>query len=84
MPYPQIPFKAIVMHGQNQPSNEFDKAEGWVIMDGAASSVFVGTKFFWQYHPKIYAINEKEWSSSYGAMSRICPIRKLVSPRPTK
>ncbi len=60
MPYPQIPFKAIVMHSQNQPSNEFDKAEGWVIMDGAASSVFVGSKFFWQYHPKIYAINEKE------------------------
>ena len=60
MPYPWVPFKAQIIHGKGQPSNEFDKAEGWVEMRGGKGSVFVGSKFFWQYHPKIYALNRNE------------------------
>ncbi|MCE5252512.1 hypothetical protein LLG96_20105 [bacterium] len=58
MPYPHIPFKAMVIHGKGQPSNEFDRAEGSVIMTGKQSSLFFGSKFFWQYHPKIYALDK--------------------------
>jgi hypothetical protein len=60
MPYPWVPFKAQVIHGKGQPSNEFDKAEGWVEMFGVKGSLFVGSKYFWQYHPKIYALNKNE------------------------
>ncbi|MFC1608210.1 hypothetical protein ACFL47_09585, partial [Candidatus Latescibacterota bacterium] len=60
MPFPRMPFRAMVMHGQNQPIHEFDKAEGWVVMKGASSSLFLGSKFFWQYHPKAFALNGKE------------------------
>jgi len=57
MPYPHIPFKAMVIHGKNRPVREFEKAEGWVTMTGEKGSVFLGSKFFWQYHPKIYAVD---------------------------
>lgn len=60
MPYPRTPFKAQVIHGTGQPSNEFEKAEGWVEMRGGKGSLLVGSKFFWQYHPKIYALNQNE------------------------
>lgn len=60
MPYPQVPFKAQVIHGKGQPSNEFEKAEGWVQMSGEKGSLFLGSKYFWQYHPKIIALNKNK------------------------
>jgi len=60
MPYPRIPFKAYVIHGRNTPSDEFGKAEGWVTLSGSAHSLFFGSKYFWQYHPKMYALNKNE------------------------
>ena len=60
MPFPRVPFKAQVIHDKGQPSNEFEKAEGWVEMTGAKGSLFLGSKFFWQYHPKVIALNKNE------------------------
>lgn len=58
MPYPFTPFRASVIQGKNRPAYEFEKAEGWVEMSGAKGNVFFGSKYFWQYHPKIYALNK--------------------------
>lgn len=60
MPYPHVPFQASVIHGQGQPAAVAEKAEGWVEMAGAKGKVFLGSKFFWQYHPKVYAVGKKE------------------------
>ncbi len=60
MPFPHIPFQAQVIHGQGAPAASFDKAEGWVEISGAKGRVFWGSKFFWQYHPKIFAVNTNE------------------------
>jgi hypothetical protein len=60
MPYPVVPFQAAVIHGKAQPSATAEKAEGWVEMTGAKGKVFLGSKFFWQYHPKIFAVNRNE------------------------
>jgi len=60
MPYPVVPFKAAVLHGGNQPVAEFEKAAGWAVMDGGAGSVFIGGKYFWQYHPKVIALDKRE------------------------
>lgn len=59
MPYPQTPFKASIIHGKAAPEKEFDKASGWVTMNGQSGSLFFGSKYFWQYHPKIYAVDKK-------------------------
>jgi len=60
MPYPVTPFKAAVLHGKSGTVHEFEKAEGWVSMSGLQSSLFFGSKFFWQYHPKIFALDKNE------------------------
>jgi hypothetical protein len=58
MPYPYVPFKASVIHGMKQPAAEFEKAEGWVEMTGQKGNLFFGSKYFWQYHPKVYALDK--------------------------
>ncbi|MBN1291258.1 MAG: hypothetical protein JXB48_05400 [Candidatus Latescibacteria bacterium] len=58
MPYPHIPFKAVVIHDKNQPVKECEKADGWVTLSGQKNSIFFGSKYFWQYHPKIFALNK--------------------------
>jgi hypothetical protein len=58
MPYPYVPFKAAVIHGKNQPTTEFAKAEGWVEMSGEKGRLFLGSKYFWQYHPNVFALNK--------------------------
>jgi hypothetical protein len=68
MPFPFTPFKATVLHGMNSVASEFDKAEGWVTMQGPKGSVFLGGKFFWEYHPKVFALDKNRleyhvWSS---------------------
>ena len=60
MPFPTMPFLAQVLHGKAQPSNMFEKAEGWVEMNGVKASLFLGSKYFWQYHPKVIALNRNE------------------------
>jgi hypothetical protein len=59
LPFPHVPFKAQVLHGRSQPSSEFEKAAGWVTMAGPAGNVCLGGKYFWQYHPKVYALDKK-------------------------
>lgn len=59
LPFPHVPFKAQVLHGRAQPADEFEKASGWVTMEGSAGSVALGSKYFWQYHPKVYALDKK-------------------------
>lgn len=59
LPYPHIPFKAQVLHGRNAPVSEIEKASGWVTMAGEAGTLTMASKYFWQYHPKIYALDEK-------------------------
>jgi len=59
LPFPHVPFKAQVLHGRSQPAREFEKAAGWVTMAGPAGSVCLGSKYFWQYHPKVYALDRK-------------------------
>ncbi len=58
MPYPYVPFKAAIIHGKGQPQVEFEKAEGWVEMSGQKGRLFLGSKLFWQYHPKVFALNK--------------------------
>jgi hypothetical protein len=59
LPFPHVPFKAQVLHGRNAPVREFEKAAGWVTMDGLAGNVCLASKYFWQYHPKIFALDKK-------------------------
>ncbi|MHB9109666.1 MAG: exo-rhamnogalacturonan lyase family protein [Armatimonadota bacterium] len=59
LPFPHVPFKAQVLHGRSQPAQEFEKAAGWVTMAGPAGSVCLGSKYFWQYHPKVYALDKQ-------------------------
>jgi len=59
MPYPRMPFQAMVLHGKGAPRQQFEKAEGWASMHGDNGSVFLGSKYFWQYHPKVIALDKK-------------------------
>lgn len=58
LPFPHVPFKAQVLHGRNKPVAEFDKAAGWATMSGPAGTVAFGGKYFWQYHPKLIALDK--------------------------
>jgi len=60
MPFPTHSFGAQIIHGKGQPSDTFEKAEGWVEMFGQKGSLFLGSKYFWQYHPKVIALNKNE------------------------
>jgi len=59
LPFPHVPFTAQVLHGRGQPAREFEKAAGWVALDGPAGNVFLGSKYFWQYHPKVFALDRR-------------------------
>jgi hypothetical protein len=58
LPFPHVPFQAQVLHGRKTPIHEFEKAAGWVTMAGPAGTVCLASKYFWQYHPKIYALDK--------------------------
>ena len=60
LPYPHTPFGATVMHGRGEPAHRFDKAAGWAMMKGPGGTVTLGSKYFWQYHPKIIALDDQQ------------------------
>ena len=60
LPYPHTSFGATVMHGRGEPVQRFDKAAGWVTMGGPGGTVALGSKYFWQYHPKIIALDTQQ------------------------
>jgi hypothetical protein len=60
MPFPADPFNAQVIHANKAPSNTFEKAEGWMEMSGKKGNIFLGSKYFWQNHPGIIALNKNE------------------------
>ena len=55
LPFPHVPFKGMVLHGRNQPTREFEKGSGWMAMEADGEELFFGSKYFWQYHPKVLA-----------------------------
>ena len=81
MPFPTMPFLAQVIHGKSQPSNMFDKAEGWVEMNGSKSSLFFGSKYFWQYHPKVIALSKNELEFHVWSKLEDIPDPEIGSPR---
>jgi len=58
LPFPHVPFKAQVLHGRGSAVHEFEKASGSVSMQGAAGTVCLSSKYFWQYHPKIFGLDK--------------------------
>ena len=68
LPFPHVPFRAMVLHGRGPSVHEFEKAEGWLTMQGAEAQTCCAGKHFWQYHPKVLACDPKRleyhvWSS---------------------
>lgn len=57
LPFPHVSFAAQVLHGRGQPVSQFEKAAGWVTMTGPAGSACLAGKYFWQYHPKVIALD---------------------------